>query len=439
MIFYTRNFDCKVPRNFLACGILLVFLYSFFRIFYPPVGSFSETAFAITGLFSLLYFSKFLRFSFPVFLLFLALLSQTLSWVVNYIENPDWVADNPQIDRLAKIFIFISVAWWLRGSANKVIFSWFLGLLGAVVGIWSQSDGVSEWLLGLEGVRVNLGVRNWQHSAMLLGVCFIGLSVFFPRIIATEKYRTLKCLFWVGGLLYCLIGLYITQTRAVFVGLLLGFLTFFFVFFFATEFKSILFRPLRNRIILMFSLIIGISLLFLYSAGGRILIEFSYILPKIFDLQFPLPDTSLGVRINTWVAAFPWISEKPFFGWGGSARGLVIDHTPWLSEWTKENIGHLHNYALEVLVSYGVFGLSIISALYAWFVFVVYKSWRKRYISGDIAAFGLIFLVYWIFINQFESYLSFWTGVYVHNLIFGGFVSIYWLGCLGERIDSSEK
>ncbi|MDL4863374.1 O-antigen ligase family protein, partial [Halomonas elongata] len=55
-----------------------------------------------------------------------------------------------------------------------------------------------------------------------------------------------------------------------------------------------------------------------------------------------------------------------------------------------------------------------------------WRAWRGGVLPGDMALFGAGFFLYWIVVNQFESYNSFWTGVYVHNLVVGGLVTHYW-------------
>lgn len=139
-----------------------------------------------------------------------------------------------------------------------------------------------------------------------------------------------------------------------------------------------------------------------------------------------VPYTSVGIRIHSWVAALEWIAERPLVGWGGEARGLVMDHTPWLPTFVKDNFGHLHNFFLEVWVAYGLVGLGVMAALAAWVGRATWKAWRGGAMPNDIALFGATFFVYWVIVNQFESYNSFWTGVYVHNLVAGGLVTHYW-------------
>lgn len=116
----------------------------------------------------------------------------------------------------------------------------------------------------------------------------------------------------------------------------------------------------------------------------------------------------------------------PLVGWGGQGRGLVMDHTEWLPERVSEKYGHLHNYFIEIWVAYGMLGLAVIGALAFWIGLATWRAWRAGALPGDLALFGGGFFIYWMVVNQFESYNSFWTGVYVHNLVVGGLITHYW-------------
>lgn len=139
-----------------------------------------------------------------------------------------------------------------------------------------------------------------------------------------------------------------------------------------------------------------------------------------------VPYTSIGIRINTWQAGVDWGLERPWVGWGSEARSLVIQETAWLPPFVKQHFGHLHNFLLEVWVAYGLLGVAVILALSGWVGWATFASWRGGVLPGDMALFGLAFFVYWAVVNQFESYNSFWTGVFVHNVIVGGLVTHYW-------------
>jgi len=70
--------------------------------------------------------------------------------------------------------------------------------------------------------------------------------------------------------------------------------------------------------------------------------------------------------------------------------------------------------------------VAVIAALTFWIGRATWLAWRGGAMPGDMALFACGFFVYWIIVNQFESYLSFTTGVTVHNLIVGGLVTHYW-------------
>ncbi|MFA7400339.1 MAG: O-antigen ligase family protein [Sideroxydans sp.] len=79
-------------------------------------------------------------------------------------------------------------------------------------------------------------------------------------------------------------------------------------------------------------------------------------------------DTSIGVRLQLWKAAFHLIAEKPILGMGAegfarsmdalSASGFI---TPFAAEFGK---GEVHNEILAQTVRFGVFGLVSILAVY---------------------------------------------------------------------------
>jgi O-antigen ligase len=139
-----------------------------------------------------------------------------------------------------------------------------------------------------------------------------------------------------------------------------------------------------------------------------------------------VPYTSIGIRINSWIAASEWISERPLTGWGPKGRDLVMSETSWLPDWVLMQYGHLHNYFLETWVEYGLIGLVAMCLLTIWIGRATWLAWQRDELPNDMAIFGIIFFFYWITINQFESYNSFPSGQFVHNLVVGGLITHYW-------------
>ncbi|MDL4864512.1 O-antigen ligase family protein, partial [Halomonas elongata] len=319
---------------------------------------------ALLGLVMVLVQGQGIRSSAALWLLLAAVMVQVLSWTLGYFHHPQWVADNPEVDRLAKLFIFIAVAWWLGGSTRNTLLVWGLAVIGLLLSSVVQGDGLQEWLRGLEGHRVGFGVRNYQHGAMLFGVALLGLAVFAPRIVAPGRWRAARISGWCLMFLLAVIAVLIGQTRAVWLALALALPFMLVVWLLNTRLLGDGRRPNR-RCLLVGG---GMALLVVLGAGSLLkgpIVERvgkeSQVINMLLEGDVEeMPYTSIGIRIHTWQAALEWIQERPLVGWGGTGRSLVIEHTPWLPESVKEVFGHLHNYFLEIWVAYGLIGLALI-------------------------------------------------------------------------------
>ncbi|WP_250148062.1 O-antigen ligase family protein [Halomonas jincaotanensis] len=367
-----------------------------------------------------------------MWLLLAALLVQTLSWGLGVWHHPEWVGDNPKLDRLAKVFIFIAVAWWLGGSTRNTLLVWSLALLGYLMASFTHGNGLQEWSAGLQGQRVGFGIRNLQHGSMLFGVALLGLVVFTTRFGRVGRH-------WVPWRLaislvlicVCLVGIAIGQTRAVWLALILallaaGVLWLGWTLTYSRGNAAHLVRPVVLAVGGLLVVFIALAAAFQGTLTERLSHE-SSVVAEVAQGEFDsVPYTSIGIRIHSWRAALEWIAERPLVGWGSEGRGLVMDHTPWLPADVKERFGHLHNYLLEVWVAYGLLGVLVIAALAAWIGRGTWLAWRGGVMPNDVALFGAAFFVYWMVVNQFESYNSFGTGVYVHNLVVGGLVTHIW-------------
>lgn len=409
-----------------SCGLLL---YAAFRVLWPTVGSPAETAMALLGLVSLLVWGGGLKKSVALWLLLAAIGVQILSWTLGYFHHPQWVADNPQIDRLAKLFIFIAVAWWLGGSTRNTLLVWLLGLMGFLIATFTHGGGLQEWINGLNGQRTGFGIRNNQHGPMLYGVALLGVLVFGKRFAFSSRIILWRLLLWLALVVLCLTGVLIGQTRAVWLALAvtLPFCVLLWALW-AGRRSGVkrLFKPAIAGVVGITLATLLIGSVYQDVLFKRLGAEQQVITEVLHGDLENVPYSSVGIRIHSWVAAVDWIKERPMVGWGAEGRSLVIDHTEWLPERIKKDFGHLHNFFLEIWVAYGILGLVVIGALATWVGRATWLAWRGGVLPGDMALFGAVFFVYWVIVNQFESYNSFWTGVYVHNLVLGGLVTHYW-------------
>ncbi|MFD2665081.1 O-antigen ligase family protein [Halomonas halophila] len=419
-----------MPRLLTWLGLLATFLYGAGRVAWPDVGQKAGTAMALLGLFAVLYWGRRLKSSAPLWLLLVIVLVQLLSWGLGYLHHPQWVPDNPELDRLAKWFLFIGMAWWLGGSTRLTLWVWAVAVPGFVLAVWLEGHGWQSWQRGLAGSRVDFGIHNAQHVAMLFGAAALGLASFAPRMCSAGRLALGRRLAWCAMLIVCLVGLVVTQTRGVWLATIVASLVMLGGWAWRARKLS---RHAEASRRWSWAAVIGVllAIVVLFSAfhgtvERRLLVEQQVITSVIEGDWGGVPYSSVGIRIHSWRAATEWIAERPLVGWGGEGRSLVMEQTAWLPDTIRQRFGHLHNTFLEVLVGYGLLGASVVALLATWVARGTWLAWRGGVMPGDMALFGFGFFVFFMIANLFESYLAFWSGGYVFTLVMGGLVTHIW-------------
>ncbi|SPJ34397.1 O-antigen ligase family protein [Kushneria phyllosphaerae] len=431
------------PKYYKVTGVFFLFLYVFFQVLWGAAGDIGETASAVLGLIAFFIFGKGLRNSGAIWLLLAAVAVQGVSWILMHQYRPEWVPDNPQFDRLAKLFIFIAVAWWLGGSTRNTLVVWLMASIGFIAATFIYGQGVDNWVDGiLHGKRTGFGIRNDQHASMFYGVCALGFIAFSKRFICRPTLVIWRLLVWVFLVGLIFLALLIGQTRAIWIATTLSLLVMLVLW--ATWYIrqgdiGKVFRNILAGFFLIAFILGSVGWLFGDTLIKRGLTEQSVVTELAQGDISHVPYSSIGIRIHSWVAASEWIAQRPFTGWGPWGRGLVIDHTSWLPDLVKDNFGHLHNFFIEIWVAYGVMGLLLIAALAVWIGRAAWRAWRGGALPNDMALFSICFFVYWMIVNQIESYMSFWTGVYVFNLVVGGLITHYWRWKLQIKADPESR
>lgn len=380
-----------------------------------------------------------LRRTFPVWLLVPAVLVPIITWGHTYLSYPELAASSPRADHLARHFLFVFMAWLLGGSVRNVLTLWLLGGIGLLFAPWILGAGWLDFVAAARGERVDFGIQNAQHMGLLHGAAALGLIIFAKRILMAGRHRALRIGVWLLALSYCLFAVFASQTRAILLALVLALLAAAVVFLATLLCSSSLLRsesggwPLRKgwlRWIGIILLIVGLaSLLGIYGARGaldRMESESSAISPLLQGEFDDVPANSIGLRIHSWRAATEWIAEKPILGWGPRGGALVMKKTEWLQSYTGGRFGHLHSSYFEVATRYGLAGMAIYFALALWFGVRLWVAWRHGRVQNDFALFFLCFFGYWLVANMFESYLFYWTGTYLFNMICGGMLTLIW-------------
>lgn len=421
--FYKKNIES------LSAGFI-VFGYALTPFFSKSINNFFEVLLGIYFFYILLIDKNNLRKDKMVIIFFLIFFAQIASWVSVRLFYSEFAYIVPKIDRLCKLFLFIPIAFYLRKFQKLPYLFLVTALLGFFVGIILKNDLFSLIPLGLDGYRLDFGIRNAQHSSMVFGIILLFSTVsLFLMAKNRLEFAALAVLICI-----CCFGLMFTQSRQSFLALTAAFAFINTATFFL---KTI---SLRKKIIkIFFTLILLLCLVQIGNLGSRFEsvngLFTSFKIDQINGLDDltledkvsicvkSLPGTSGGIRLKTWLNAIPWILEKPILGWGSEARTFSIKNSKILPDEIKDKFGHLHNFHIELILSYGLIGACLLGALYFWLIFSAFKVWSafKSEYNTYILILAAAFILYWFTINNFESMNSFWTGVFVHN-IFCGFI-----------------
>lgn len=340
---------------------------------------------------------------------------------------PEFASQQVKASRhLAKPFLCIAVAWWLRGSVNSAKYLLSLLLVGFLVSLLINST-IAEWLAGFKGKRVDFGYTNAQHTALFFGLTLIlGLCWFASNIY--RQARLLKLFLPALTITLGLAGVVVTQTRAVWLGLaVVAAVSIVAVTISLIKTKGVM---LRRKRILLPTIFIGFMLFFSVVemkpiVQQRLAAEQSVIQSLEKGDLANIPMSSIGIRVHTWVYALEKISERPLTGWGGESRKPLIDEGPF-EPWIKEKYGHFHNAYIEIWLAYGALGFIAYGLLTA----IIITGYIRLVRSGHFI-FGYGLLSAWLFffvVNIFESYLIFNSGIYFYIVVGGVGMSSYLFG-----------
>lgn len=406
-----------------------IYLYALLNISIPSIGGAFKTI-IILGSLGIFYVHRKSIFKEPiVLLLFATLILQGASWYNSTIQIPELANNAPKIDRLAKLFLFFLMAYWLKGSIKNTFILWTCYIVGFFISLYTHSyNFFHELNLGLTGVRVDFHIKNAQYTSMFSGVSLLISILLFHSIALKNKFllnnnvRLLFSVFAIASILFFLIMVIITQSRMVWLGIIVSLFLFplaKYITYKNTNFKVIIASYL---VIITLSLVtLGTSLSHFKSRS----VGDTETIYKVLNFDFQnIPMSSAGIRINSWVEASKWVVRNPILGVDSEGPGLVIKQSKMFqdryleNEITIKSLRHLHNFHIEVLVSYGLIGLIIIYILYLYIPYSIVKLKDNK--LQEFALFSLLFVSYWLCINFFESFNSRSYGVFTHNIILAG-------------------
>ncbi len=373
-------------------GLLLVLSVLFVAQMLLPFGKVKaiDIAFYLFGLIVFFGYAGSLRRSLPAWAMLAAIVQLTVTWLFLLKDFPDIARSGPSLEDYLDKFGFIFIAVVLAGRDRWAMT--YLGVLGGLVIAmpWILGGGLTDFTRGLESaIRVGFGV-NPIRAAMYYSLALLGLLAFAPRIFLRPRFRWGRFVLWGLVVAYCLLCIVTTQTRGVFLALsvvlVLGFILL------ITLGRAS--RGTKAVIVGLFAGVVLVPTLVATSTGvldktmNRVASEM-VVFDKMEAGNFEaMPDSSWGLRAQFLNIGLERIAERPLVGWGYRAGRMV------LSEAGEDEavLGHyrqLHNSYLETTLQYGLGGLLIILALFAWAVRGGYRAWRAGVMAGDIFAFAV--------------------------------------------------
>ena len=396
----------------------------------------------ITPLLSKFLYQSFILLSLPIFflefkllkkdyifsLLLLSIVIQALSWANSLYYYPEFSNDSPKLDRLSKLFSFIFIAYWIKGSLNKVLIVLFLFVFGFSLNVVLSLEFYNDLAILLEDStkRVDFGFKNSQYTSMLSGVVFL-ITVFllFSKPCLPIKYKNIFLSLVSFIMLLSAFILLVSQSRQVWLAFCVVFLCFPLVFGWVYPKTSRL--KIFSGYISLFICIFFISKLELVEERFIYTFEYEYSMFSDALNRDKVRSIGNGIRINSWFESVDWIKEHPILGSGPNAIGEVIQQSSRLSNKVKSKVRHLHNFHIELLVAYGIVGLCIIYCMYYCVIHSLFTSKLNNPELTPITIFGVMFLLFWLTVNFFESFSSRSDGVYVQNIVFGCLYTFYFL------------
>jgi len=360
-----------------------------------------------------------------------------LMLVVGYIWQrfsvPEALYSGSSAKKYIAAFCFFVVMAYGINAAPKV--SPFLLLIstGAGLIVHLSSLPANVWMAGWQGERLDFGlIRNANYASDIFATALLAGACFLPRIFSLPfRVRVLALPLLVGFILLMIFGVIVTQSRAVWLGLIFSVIVLLLMGGVAllTGRYVLCWKTLTKVATIGIGILLAGSVMF-YSTGGMIAQRVSGEIinaTTIKEMQLEtVPRSSEGVRLGLWNAAREWIAERPIFGWGGQRATRLIKQSPYFDEKFKSNYPHLHNSYLETLVCVGGVAFMCIIAIAFLVARRAFATWRQGTMPSDVFFFSCAFFPFWVTVNMFGSHITNAAGFFL-NAVIGGFVYSWYL------------
>jgi O-antigen ligase len=314
--------------------------------------------------------------------------------------HAQWAAVWPWIS----LWLFIPLAWWLKGRWNRIGAIMVLAPLGLMGGIFRRSDwsGLPQWLAG---ERYEFGYTALGISLLSL-VIVIGLLAFLPRLVSLAQGLSARlsiALTFLVVLSFFLFILMVAQSRGAWFSLIVALLLL--AGFAGLQRRGTISRRALPAVVLVPTLTAAAIVVIAAATrfGGPIMERVrseEEVIPDVLTLdEAQVPYSPWGARIHLALWGLRLFARHPWLGFGPGADApghlLKLEFGPQQSGFLTviEHFSHLHNAYLEILVRFGLLGSMLFAAGFFFVVRGIIANRRCGMLPADFCTFGWVVLL----------------------------------------------
>lgn len=298
---------------------------------------------------------------------------------------------------------------WERFFNTSIGTSMFMGFYALLQGL--QLFGLHP--SSQSGARADTSFGNATYLAVYM---LINIFLTLYMLVRRGRHGTGAQVTYGIALVLQFAGLYLTETRGAFLGLVGGLIV-------AMIWVALMARQSEWKSLRRWSYggLVGVVILI----GGFMVLRQAELLPKSGTLgrlaSISLSDTTTSARLfSIWPMALEGAAERPLVGWGQENFSYVFNahYTP--SMWNQEQwFDRAHNQFLDWMIAGGIPAFVFYTSLYALFVMVIIRS-RELTVPQQAVLLGLVagyaFNNLFVFDNIMSSIYFFALLAFAHGL-----------------------
>gem|GEM_PF-3969626 len=271
----------------------------------------------IVGLFNAIVFGDFLAF---------------INWDYKSVLSENLLSNIPKIVFAMGLFFFIQNEGYQFLKNNLILATKLIPISLIVVSIYFITSADETMVFYLRMTLKNADPNNFAAVLVALGTFSFYLV-----------FKSISKLWTFVGIVSSILVIYsvlLTASRG-------GILT----LVFTTFLTLILFSKgnFKRSILIILLLILSVLALFYFN-----IVDFGFIYERFFGESITNFSSLTSRRTDLWKTAVEGFKQKPIFGFGGS---MSVSH--WINFTTYGNAMSMHNLFIEILVQYGMVGLTI--------------------------------------------------------------------------------